>query len=178
MGFAEKLKPKRNKLHHLVSIVVDIPTISIAVASASVLVASIYYSFQMRHQTKLRRTDIILRLNTQFTSEGFQKALWRVSDSEFKDFDDWMKRYRFPSQDDVVVSCQIVSSFFEELGVLLSERLLDINLARKLFTGDVDRFWEKYEPVVIGMRKKSGRPTLYEWFEYYYNEMRKREQRK
>ncbi len=154
---------------------VDVQTISIAVASASVVVASLYYSFQIRHQTKLRQTDLILRLNAQYNSESFQKALRIVSDSEFQDFDDWMKKYRYSPQNDVVISCQLMSGFFEQLGVLLSEKLLDINLARKLF--NVDPHWEKYQPIVIGLRKKLGNPTLNEWFEYFYNEMKRNEQK-
>ena len=151
----------------------EIQTVSIAVASAGVFAASIYYSFQIRHQTRLRQTDIIMRLNTQYNSEGFLRATNRVLDSDFKDFDDFVKKYE--SQNDVSISYQMIGSFFEGLGVLLSEKLIDINLCQKLFT--VDMYWEKAKPVVIGLRKQHGKPTLYEWFEYLYNEVKKREQK-
>jgi hypothetical protein len=39
-----------------VPMVVDIPTVFIAVASAGVFLAAIYYIFQIRHQTKIRQT--------------------------------------------------------------------------------------------------------------------------
>jgi hypothetical protein len=154
--------------------VVDIQTISIAVASAGVFAAAIYYIFQIRHQTRLKRTDIIMRLNTQYTSEGFQRATSRVLSSDFKDFDEFVKKYEFPSENDVVISYAMIGSFYEGLGVLLSEKLIDINLCQKLFT--VDTYWEKAKPVIMGLRKQQGKPTLYEWFEYLYNEMKKREQ--
>jgi hypothetical protein len=152
---------------------VDIQAVSIAIASVGVLAASIYYSFQIRHQTRLRQTDIIMRLNTQWDSEGFFRAARTVLDSEFKDFDDFTKKYNFPSQNDVTTSYAMIGNFFEGLGVLLSEKLIDINLCQKLF--DVGIYWEKTKPIVIGLRKQLGKPTLYEWFEYLYNEMQKRE---
>ena len=155
---------------------VDIQTVSIAIASASVTVAAIYYMWQIRHQTKIRQTDLIMRLSTQYTSEGFQRATSRVLESEFKDFDDFVKKYGFPSQNDVLRSYRMVGSFFEGLGVLLSEKLIDTNLCQKLFA--VDTYWEKAKPIVIGLRKRSNKPTLYEWFEYLYNEMKKREQKR
>jgi hypothetical protein len=33
------------------------------------------------------------------------------------------------------------------------------------------------EPVIKGMRKEYGVQAYYEWFEYLYNEMQKREQK-
>ena len=41
---------------------VDIQTISIAIASAGVFLAAIYYTIQIRHQTKMRHTDLVVRL--------------------------------------------------------------------------------------------------------------------
>jgi len=33
------------------------------------------------------------------------------------------------------------------------------------------------KPIAEGMRKQYNQPDWYEWFEYLYNEMKKREQR-
>jgi hypothetical protein len=73
---------------------VDVQTVSIAVASASVIVGVIYYVFQIRHQTKLRETDLLLRLNsTMFANKEFLKDLWKIWDLEYKDYDDFNKKY-------------------------------------------------------------------------------------
>lgn len=154
---------------------VDIQTISVTIASAGVFAAAIYYSLQIRHQTRLRQTDLIMRLNTHYNSEVFQRALNRVLNSEFKDFDDFVKKFGLASQNDVTVSFQMMGSFYEGLGVLLSEKLIDVNLVQKMFT--VDTYWEKARPLVFALRKQENKPTYYEWFEYLYNEMKKREQK-
>jgi hypothetical protein len=59
---------KRGKENKLVLRVVDIQTVSIAVASASVTVAAIYYVWQIRHQTKIRKTDAFWRVYQSFNS--------------------------------------------------------------------------------------------------------------
>ena len=47
---------------------VDIQTLSIAIASVSVVVGIIYYSFQIRNQTKARQTDLVMRLSNLYSN--------------------------------------------------------------------------------------------------------------
>ena len=71
----------------MVSRVVDIlllQTVSIAIASAGVFLAAIYYIFQIRHQTRLRQTDLIMRLYSTFGSKEFQDAWTRIESTDFK----------------------------------------------------------------------------------------------
>ncbi len=67
---------------------VDIQTVSIAVASAGVLLAAIYYILQIRNQTKIRQTDVLTRLYSEWGREDLQKACATVVGSEFEDYDD------------------------------------------------------------------------------------------
>jgi len=41
---------------------VDVQTVSIVIASASVVAGVVYYALQIRHQAKMRQTDFIVRL--------------------------------------------------------------------------------------------------------------------
>jgi hypothetical protein len=72
---------------------VDIQTVSIAVASAGVLVAATYYALQIRQQTKLRKTDLVMRMYSHFGSKEFQDSWQRFMNAEFKDYDDFVKNY-------------------------------------------------------------------------------------
>ena len=71
---------------------VDIQTVSIAVASAGVFLAAIYYIFQIRHQSKMRQTDLVMRLYSTFGSKEFQDAWTRVESIEFKNYDEYVKK--------------------------------------------------------------------------------------
>jgi hypothetical protein len=157
---------------------VDLQTISIVVASASVVAGITYYAFQMRHQTKARQTDLILRLASFYNSREFHEALTRVLGIEYADYKEFEQKYGSlfsPAPNDLLISLQMVGSFFENLGVLVSEKLLDLDLVAKLFTADV--YWKKTELLVKELRKQSGNPAYYEWFEFLYNELQKREKK-
>ena len=45
-----------------------------------------------------------------------------------------------------------------------------------LFGGSIARAWEKVRPGIVKARQQLNDPTIYEYFEYLYNEMKKREQ--
>jgi hypothetical protein len=64
---------------------VDIQTVSIAIASASVVAGIVYYAFQVRHQTRLRETDFIMRLYSTYGSKEFHEILKEVHTLQFND---------------------------------------------------------------------------------------------
>ena len=72
---------------------VDIQTVSIAVASAGVFLAAIYYIFQLRHQSRVRQTDLTMRLYSTWGDESLQKACATVVGLKFEDYDDYVKKY-------------------------------------------------------------------------------------
>jgi len=162
---------------------VDIQTVSIAIASASVVAGVIYYSLQIRHQNlqiqqqnKIRQTDLVTKLSYDIsTNKEFLEALVDTYEVEFKDYDDFVKRYGKPiSRKQVPMSFMMMGNFFEQIGVLFRNGLIDASLISQLFP--IDMVWEKMKPLVEGMRKEYHQPELFEWFEYLYNEMKKREQ--
>jgi hypothetical protein len=155
---------------------VDIQTVSIAIASAGVVAGIIYYAFQVRHQTKIRQTDLIMRLHSQVVSKEFVEAYQKVSNLKFNDYNDFVEKYgplfaEGPEQT-AIIMCAM---FMEGIGVLLHRKLVDIEAIEELFP--IKSGWRKLEPVLIGTRKQTGSSGTYEWFEYLYKEVKKREQR-
>ena len=148
---------------------VDIQTVSIAIASAGVFAAAIYYIFQIRHQTRIRQTDLIMRLYSRFGSEGFQKLLDKVRRRKDKGFHDYEEKYGW-------AEWIAIGTFFEGIGVLLHRKLVDIGLVDDLFTAPIKMAWGEMKDSIIEARKEWGQPTIFEWFEYLVNEMKKREQ--
>jgi hypothetical protein len=154
----------------------NIQTISIAIASAGVVAGIVYYAFQVRHQTKIRQTDLIMRLHSQAVSKEFVEAYQKVVNLKFSDYNDFVEKYgslfaEGPEQT-AIVMC---SMFMEGIGVLLHRKLVDIEPLRELFP--IESGWSKIGPLLIGYRKQHGTPATYEWFEYLYNEVKKRNQK-
>jgi len=149
---------------------VDTQTVSIAIASAGILAAATYYVLQIRHQTKLRQTDLVMRLYSTFGSKEFQDAWTRIDSTEFKNFDEYVKKYGAGDY----VQC---ATFFEGIGVLLQKKLIDINLVDALFAIPLKYMYERMKPIIEGNKEQFHNPRVFEYFEYLYNEMKKREQK-
>ena len=156
---------------------VDIQTVSIAIASASIVIAVVYYILQIQHQKKMRQTDLVTHLSRDIALDREAlDAYVDIVEAEFEDYDDFVKKYgKFISKNQVPRSFMMMGNFYEQIGVLLRNRLIDASLVDQLFP--VSTTWEKMKPLVEGMRKEYHDPTVFEWFEYLCNEMKKREQK-
>ena len=62
------------------------------------------------------------------------------------------------------------------LGILLLNKLVDVDMVAKTFGFPIKTTWEKIKPLIEGGRKTYG-PALSDAFEYLYTEMMKREQK-
>jgi hypothetical protein len=149
---------------------VDIQTISVAIASASVVAGIIYYSVHIRQQTKTRQTDLVIRLYTTFGGKEMRQTWEKVTTREDMDFDTYREKFGLSDVNEI-------GWFFEGVGVLLHRKLIDIGVVDDLFSSPIKISWEKLKPLAEGERKQFGRPQIWEWWEYLYNEMKKREQK-
>jgi len=150
----------------------DITSISAMVAAAGVLVGVVYYILDMRNQTKQRQTDMVMRIYAAWESMELRRAHLKLIELEFEDYADYARKCGFEEK----AAFSSVVIFFEGLGVLVKRKLISMDLVDDLISSEIVRTWEKIKPLVEGARKKTGRPQYFEWFEYLYNEMQKREQ--
>ena len=157
------------------SIVVDIQTVSIAIASASVVAGVIYYALQIRHQTKLRKTDLTMRLYTSWVSKEMTEPWLKVWNLEFADYDDFKRKYgTYLSENSENAAVLSVLNSFNTMGFLLQKKLVDYEIVRQL---PISMTWNKVKPIVEGVRKQSNDASWYKEFEYLYNEVKRREQK-
>ena len=140
------------------------------VAAAGVLIAVIYYILDIRNQAKLRKTDLVMRLYSAFGSSEFVEAWEIMRKREFTDYETYDKKYGLSAY-------MQVSTLLEEVGILLGRRLIDNDLVDDLFSVPVRLAWERMKALIQEDRKQTNEPRTWEWFEYLYNEMKKREQK-
>ena len=148
---------------------VDIQTVSIAIASTGVFVAAIYYMFMLRHQSKMRQTELVTRLYSIYASEGFQKEWFTLMEEKTNDYNTYRKKY--------AVEIPPTALFFNEIGVLLSKKLIDIDLVNRLFGGVISRYWERVNPILESGRRELNSPKWGWGLEYLCNEVLKRQQK-
>lgn len=148
----------------------DIQTFSIATASASIVLAAVYYLLQLRHQGRIRQTDLIMKLYSTFSSREFQDAWTKVRSTDLNDVNDI---YDLDQKRLSLVEVNQVCLFFEGIGILLQRKLADTTMIEDLFGGAIARAWEKVRTPVIKARQQLHDLSIYWYFEYLYNEMQK-----
>jgi len=146
----------------------DIPSISAIVAAVGVLVGVALTVLELRNLVQTRQTELVMRLYSSRASKEFQESWKKVMAKEFKDYHDYEKWYEWSDFIEVGI-------FFEGIGILLCRKLIDIRLVDDLFSYIMKTTWEKIKRVVEEVRKRNNAPQIFEWFEFLYNEMQKRE---
>jgi hypothetical protein len=158
--------------------VVDITEISAVLAAAGVLVGVVYYILDIRHQARTRRTDLLVKITPwiDISSSELQQALIRTLKTEFKDYDDFVKKYGdLHSEKPEQTAILTVINYLEGIGILVRRKLIDIDLVYDFWGPDITTIWEKLKPIVEGEKRKWNYPLLN--CEYLYHEMEKRKQK-
>jgi hypothetical protein len=147
---------------------VDVTEISAMVAAVGVLVGVVYYILDMRNQTRIRRTDLLVRLFSEINNRDWVEAWEKVRDRETLDYNDYKDKYGFVEVNEIYL-------FLDQLGRLLQKGLIDLDLL-PLETGQIINMWEKISPILEGGRKKFNEPKMGWGLEYLYNIIKKKEQ--
>ena len=142
------------------------------------MVGVVYYLLDIRNQAMMRKTALITRLYSTFGGEEHQRAGKKVSKINYEGYDDFVKKYGAPnSEEPIPMAIDKVLYFFEEVGVLLSKKLVDIDMIDQLMGYNIMMIGTKTMPIIEQSRKRLNLPRVWTNFEYLYNEMKKREQR-
>ena len=143
---------------------IDIPTISAVVTTASIIVGIIFTILEIRHFNQTRKTEIIMKIYDRFGSKEIVEAMNKVGASKFENFDDYREKYGLTDITEIAV-------LFDGIGVLLEQNLIDIGMVDQLFGTTVYLLWTKIEPVIHAMRKGLNEPSFFAHFENLMNRL-------
>jgi hypothetical protein len=137
----------------------DISLIATIVTTVSIVIGVIFALLELRHLTRTRRTEIIMKIYEQFGSSEIVEAVFKIGAAEFENFEDYAKKYG-------LIEVTKVAVLFEGVGVLLEQNLIDIKLVDRLFGPTLNSLWERMKPVIYAMRKASNEPFFFSHYEY------------
>jgi hypothetical protein len=155
------------------SLVLDIPSISVVIASFSVIGSALYYLLETRHDRKIRQTESIVRLSPWFNlnAKEIQEAISNVCSVEYSDYKDYLVKYEGKPEQ---MSLKLLGNFFEGIGLLVYMKLVEIDIVFN-FWGDIaESVWDGNEELINDMRKDSGAPFAFEYWEFLVKEFKKR----
>jgi hypothetical protein len=175
----------------------DIQTFSIVIAAAGVFIAAINSVYSSRETKRQRQTEIETRQAELFTNiynrwnsrdiqtaYGNMRHIW-----QWDGYEDFLQKYsiRPPGSAQNFESWfnfQILLTYFDGLGLMVKQGLIDIEVVDSLFADRIIWFWEAWlGPHWAEFRKRgipeSYRPSvtkMYVSIEYLYHELKQREQ--
>jgi hypothetical protein len=161
----------------------DIVSISSIVAAVGVIAGLILTVQELRHLRKQRQTDLLVRLAPwlNMSSSELQQAMVKIINLEFKDYDDFVKKYGpLASEKPEQMAIMTIGNYSDAIGTLVRRGLVDIDLVYEFWGHNLLLYWEKLKPVAEGAIEQYDQP----WYgestqsnaEYLCNELKKREQ--
>jgi hypothetical protein len=126
----------------------------------------------------MRYLDLFMRLYSTWGSEDMLNAHRRFMVLKVESYDSFVKGHGPVTESSQIYSdIDRIGWFFNLMGFLVKEKIVHIKIVDELLGYWVIRNWETIKPLVYGWRKQYDIPESYQWFEYLYNEMKKRQQR-
>ena len=163
---------------------ITLPIVLQIVQTVSLVVGIIYYITIMRNQQRTRETSLKLQEEAEKSRQkemiflrfqGFDKTYHdAVEDVLTQEWGSTHEEYKNHSRESKS-NFNYVQVRYNGLGVMLKQKMMDPDLLFQVFpTGNIIRFWEKMENIILDYRETTGDVTYNEGFEYLYNEARKR----
>ena len=148
---------------------VDLQTILTYLTLISVPIGVAYHIMTLNNsrknqqlQLETREAQLMMQLWSSWMNYRNQQVFW--VGIEYEDFDDFWERY---GSDDVFwKEHSEIMAWYENVGVLVKEGLLDIRLIALMYAGATRMFWEKLEPLMDGLKEKWKYPRLWSETEY------------
>ena len=153
------------------------------VAATGVLVAAAYYVGSLRNNQRTQRSQLETRqaqLFMQIYNQGannrdFIEAWNRVQHMEFNNLQEFLDEtdYENPETRENLFAVNVLTGYYEGIGTLVKENMLNIRWVALLFGSWTRMFWEKVEPIADGIRVHHKVPRIFSETEYLYNELMK-----
>lgn len=153
---------------------IDLQTLSVMIAAVSVVVVTSYYVLNISNARKTRQAQLFMQIHNQWNDRKFVEEFMELLNLwEWNDQDDFWNKYGQRTNPEAYVSLTSILWYFEGVGVLLKKGLIDINLADALYSDRYVRFWEKFNPILQGIRDDYENPQYYQNGEYLHKELKR-----
>ena len=126
----------------------------------------------MKNTLETRQAQLFMPIYGTFSSREFQRAANELTKWQWSDYDDYMKKYSYQNNPEAALDRNTLIQFFEGVGVLVKRKLIDPSFVDDLISSYIIYFWEKWGPIYFEQRKRQNFPTVAEYTEFLYNQVR------
>jgi hypothetical protein len=146
-------------------------TILSMISTSAIVAAGIFAGVQIRLFNKQRARESALQLVHSFRTPEFLSAVNIVFDLP----EGLSKRELEDRLGDKLVHVLVMFGTFENLGILVFRREIEIQLVEDFFSGIIILSGKKLGRYLVEVREAGSRQTYYEWFQWLYEQFEKRE---
>ena len=144
----------------------------IGLAETFTIVGGVIYAIaQIRNGNRQRARESALQMLHSFQTPEFHQAVTILVDLP----EGLSKKELEQRLGDKMTSLYVMFGTFESLGILIHRREIDIRLVEDFFSGVILLTGEKLKQYFDEIRKVCNRPTYYEWIQWMYEQIEKRE---
>jgi hypothetical protein len=118
-----------------------------------------------------RQAQLFMSIYTRANEVEFWKNFIEIQQWEWESFEEYNEKYEVPTEMRAMFNS--VGTFFEGMGVMIKRNLIDVTVVDDLLSGPILSLWQKFEPIILEERRRRNMPTIWEWFGYLYEEVRK-----
>jgi hypothetical protein len=140
-------------------------------STLAIVAAGIFAGVQLRLYNKQRARESALQLVHSFRTPEFLSAVNIVFDLP----EGLSKKELEDRLGDKLVHVLVMFGTLESLGILIYRREIDIQLVEDFFSGIIILSGKKLGRYLVEVREASNRQTYYEWFQWLYQQLEKRE---
>jgi len=144
--------------------------------TVSIIVGISYYIMVLNNQQKNQRQAILTRqgqflwqmIGYSSSKEGYD-SYTIVGEAEWSSYEEWAEKYG--NDPEYFRAFNFVSEINDGLGVLLREGSIDTRIIASFAYNAVIGYWEKYEDVLMNLRRETYRGRFRNW-EYAYDALK------
>jgi hypothetical protein len=136
--------------------------ISNVALTLSLVVAIIFGIAQVRAAARDRHERLTLETLRNFQTREFAELMYHIITREMPKTGAELRAWPAEQQIPFIQLAQQM----ESLGILVAEKLVNIDLVDKTLGSFVVTTWEKYQPAFLDMREKTPDPFLGEYFQW------------
>jgi len=157
---------------------VTLQTVSYLIAALSFAVTCAYYIMNLSNSKKstqltleTRQAQLFMEIYRSSYSTEMMTHAANFWFEEWSGFEDWKKKIWL--NDAKRGSWGAWTNYYEGIGVLVKENLVDIRLVALLIAGITRKFWELHLPIIKEIRKFTGQARFLSETEYLYERLMK-----
>ncbi|MBL7169174.1 hypothetical protein ISS40_10915 [Candidatus Bathyarchaeota archaeon] len=155
---------------------VQMEVLALILTGLGIIASILYYASVLRNanrtqlmQLETRQASFFMQIYNRMLDKDFMEVWHKVLGYDYSDPEAAMRRYDSEVDSEERVNVDLIAQWYEGLGVLVKEGLLDIHLIAVMFPLTVINGWNALGPMITEMQKTSS--SRGSNFEYLYDEL-------